>query len=191
MIGIYKITSPSKKIYIGQSWNIEQRFKFYREKRCKNQRHLYYSLNKYGVEFHTFEILLDFDYDVNQEYLDHCEQFFMDYYKDEEFELLNIKEAGSKGKHSKETCKKISEGNKISQLGTKKSKETCKKISESNKGRKSPTKGIAMGEEQKNKIRESLKGNIPWNKGRRDLPKHSEEHRKKINESKKKNKSND
>ena len=25
MIGIYKITSPSNKIYIGQSWNIHQR----------------------------------------------------------------------------------------------------------------------------------------------------------------------
>ena len=29
MIGIYKITSPNKKIYIGQSINIEKRFKWY------------------------------------------------------------------------------------------------------------------------------------------------------------------
>ena len=28
--GIYKIISPSNKIYVGQSWNIEKRFKKYK-----------------------------------------------------------------------------------------------------------------------------------------------------------------
>ena len=37
-IGIYKITSPSNKIYIGQSINIERRFKEYKTlKNCKFQ----------------------------------------------------------------------------------------------------------------------------------------------------------
>jgi group I intron endonuclease len=57
-IGIYKITSPSNKSYIGQSTNIEQRWKDYRKLiRCKRQTKLFYSLKKYGPENHIFEIL--------------------------------------------------------------------------------------------------------------------------------------
>ena len=36
MIGIYKITSPTKRIYIGQSINIEKRFKSYEKLNCKS-----------------------------------------------------------------------------------------------------------------------------------------------------------
>ena len=35
MIGIYKITNPSGKIYIGQSINIENRKKIYSKSICK------------------------------------------------------------------------------------------------------------------------------------------------------------
>ena len=48
MIGIYKITSPTKKIYIGQSINIEYRIESYKKLiRCKKQIKLYNSLKKY------------------------------------------------------------------------------------------------------------------------------------------------
>lgn len=57
MIGIYKITSPSGKIYIGQSVNIEKRFKHYKYKDCKSQRKLYNSFNKYESNNHIFEII--------------------------------------------------------------------------------------------------------------------------------------
>lgn len=56
--GIYKITSPSGRIYIGQSKNIEKRFLQYRRLQCKYQKMLYNSLIKYGVENHIFEIVL-------------------------------------------------------------------------------------------------------------------------------------
>ena len=56
MIGIYKITSPSGKIYIGQSKNIEKRFKAYYKKLGKNQPRLYRSFKKYGIKQHNFEI---------------------------------------------------------------------------------------------------------------------------------------
>jgi group I intron endonuclease len=49
MIGIYKITSPSGKIYIGQSKNIEKRFKAYYRKLGKNQPRLYRSFNENGL----------------------------------------------------------------------------------------------------------------------------------------------
>ena len=57
MIGIYKITSPSGKVYIGQSRNIENRFLQYKNKHCRFQFRLYNSFNKYGVENHVFEII--------------------------------------------------------------------------------------------------------------------------------------
>lgn len=59
MIGIYKITSPSKRVYVGQSVNIEKRFKRYRSHDCKGQVRLYASIKKYGHEKHIFEILCE------------------------------------------------------------------------------------------------------------------------------------
>ncbi len=56
-IGIYKITSPSGAIYIGQSIDIENRFLYYKNLRCKTQKKLYYSLLKHGAENHKFEII--------------------------------------------------------------------------------------------------------------------------------------
>lgn len=58
MIGIYKITSPSGRIYIGQSIDIEKRFKDYRSlNNCKSQIKLYNSFLKHGVENHFFNII--------------------------------------------------------------------------------------------------------------------------------------
>lgn len=57
MIGIYKITSPSNKIYIGQSLDILKRFKEYKRLKCKEQIRLYNSFYKYGVLNHKFEII--------------------------------------------------------------------------------------------------------------------------------------
>jgi group I intron endonuclease len=58
MIGIYKITSPSNKVYIGQSINIEKRKKQYikLDKSCIGPK-LYNSLKKYSWESHIHEIL--------------------------------------------------------------------------------------------------------------------------------------
>jgi len=56
---VYKITSPSGKIYIGQSINVERRLKTYKYYNCKKQVKLYNSLKKYGFENHTIEIIKD------------------------------------------------------------------------------------------------------------------------------------
>ena len=55
--GIYKITSPSGKIYIGQSIDIENRFIYYKYLKCKSQTKIYNSLLKYGYDNHIFEII--------------------------------------------------------------------------------------------------------------------------------------
>ena len=58
MIGIYKITSPSGKVYIGQSVYIQKRFTEYRSLRnCRDQVILYKSLTKYGSDRHLFETI--------------------------------------------------------------------------------------------------------------------------------------
>lgn len=56
---IYKITSPSGKIYIGSTSkeNIESRWIDYKKMSCKSQRKLYNSFKKYGVDNHIFEIV--------------------------------------------------------------------------------------------------------------------------------------
>src|SRR3990167_6598737 len=55
--GVYKITSPSGKIYIGSSKNINIRKNRYKKLHCKEQIKIYRSLLKYGWEVHTFEII--------------------------------------------------------------------------------------------------------------------------------------
>ena len=57
MVGIYKITNPNNKVYIGQSINIDKRFKQYKRYACKSQPKLYNSFNEYGVDNHIFEII--------------------------------------------------------------------------------------------------------------------------------------
>lgn len=56
--GIYKITNPQGKIYIGQSININRRWYAYQNLERKSMGlKLYNSLNKYGPENHIFEII--------------------------------------------------------------------------------------------------------------------------------------
>lgn len=56
-VGIYKITSPSGKVYIGQSTCIAKRWRYYKYNNCKGQTKLLNSLVKHGSSFHTFEVL--------------------------------------------------------------------------------------------------------------------------------------
>ena len=58
MIGIYKITSPTNRVYIGQSMDVEKRIYRYRYLQgLVNQTRLYKSIIKYGYNNHTFEII--------------------------------------------------------------------------------------------------------------------------------------
>lgn len=54
---VYKITSPSHKIYIGSTKNINKRQEDYKYYTCKKQRKLYNSLVKYRWENHKFEVV--------------------------------------------------------------------------------------------------------------------------------------
>jgi len=106
MIGIYKITSPSGKIYIGQSIDIERRFKHYKRMACKQQVKIYNSMLKYGVDAHIFEILELCD----TEELNNKERYYQDLYDSVSngLNLLYVKSEHFNGGHSEESKKKIS-----------------------------------------------------------------------------------
>lgn len=55
--GIYRITSPTGRIYVGSSKNIYKRWKSYYRLSCKEQPKLYHSLNKHNPTNHIFDIL--------------------------------------------------------------------------------------------------------------------------------------
>lgn len=106
---IYKITSPSGKIYIGQTWDVRVRLQNYRQHHCKNQRKLYNSLNKYGFVKHTFEVIQYYNEDVTQEILDEDEIKLIAEYEANGFRMLNIAKGGRAGKHAQETKDKMSD----------------------------------------------------------------------------------
>ena len=54
---IYKITSPSGRIYIGKTINVNSRVTSYRNNNNTDQPLIYRSIKKYGWENHLFEII--------------------------------------------------------------------------------------------------------------------------------------
>ena len=119
MIGIYKIISPNKNIYIGQSINIEKRFSDYKKlNNCKKQTALYRSFLKYGVQKHIFEIICECE--ISE--LNNKERYYQDIYNAIGKKGLNCRLTASNdksGKLSKETKQKLSNSKK----GKKKSEE--------------------------------------------------------------------
>lgn len=98
--GIYKITNPNGKVYIGQSHDINRRFKMYKRLECKGQKHLYSSLLKYGYDAHVFEILEQ----CPPEDMDNLEIKYISFYDSTNREFgMNLQTGGTRGKDSEET----------------------------------------------------------------------------------------
>lgn len=124
---IYKITSPTGRIYIGQSRNYENRIIAYKKLRCLKQRRLYHSLKKHGVENHIFEII----HLCKEEELNYWENYYIKLF--DTFNTnngLNLKEGGLNEKISEESKKRISESKKNKNFI---SYNDCKKWIKSNK----------------------------------------------------------
>jgi group I intron endonuclease len=172
MIGIYKITSPSNRIYIGQAVNICIRFSTYRKLKCKMQPRLYSSFKKYGVDNHVFQVIDICDTDQ----LNDRERYWQDFYNvlsktglnciltatNEKKKVISqevkdkIRLKTKMYKHTPEAVEKIRKSStgrvfseetkkKISesQIGKMVSKNTCDKISKALKGRKIPKEVLA------------------------------------------------
>jgi group I intron endonuclease len=58
---VYKITSPTGKVYIGKTTDVKKRKMYYAYGHCKPQKILYSSIKKYGWDSHKFEIIKEVD----------------------------------------------------------------------------------------------------------------------------------
>lgn len=167
MIGIYKITSPSNRIYIGQSINIENRkriYKYYNSyKNCIGPK-IYNSLQKYGFENHKFDIIEE----CLHEELNNQETYWKQHYLNqvnEDWQQVLFCGLYDKGKGSltQETKDKISK----SKLGTngfpkgiKRPKEFGENISNNiNRGNKI-SQSLIANTDRNIKISESRKGQL-------------------------------
>lgn len=177
LCGIYEIINViNNRRYIGQSTNINARFRSHKNKLRKNQHrnpYLQNAWNKYGEQNFIFNIIKI----CNDVELDEFEQKYIEIYNTCNREYgYNIDNGGNSNKHlSAETREKISEARKKENL----SEETRKKMSDAAKQRCSTQEwkqyyhnvlsGRELSEETKNKMSESHIGKH-----------HSEETRVKI-----------
>ena len=156
MIGIYKITSPSGKVYIGQAVNIKRRWREHRNENNWTKCKLYDSFRKHGPENHTWEVKKP----CLREELNRLERYYQEEFDAVENGLNHVyQDADEKPKIlSEETKRKMSEAKR----GKSHPEEVKRKMSEAQKRRKrSP-----MTEETKRKISEAKKGKSTWNKGK-------------------------
>jgi group I intron endonuclease len=179
--GIYKITSPSGKVYIGSAKNIKNRWYKYDTLHCKGQHRIFNSLKKYGAENHIFEVVEECEFE--QLYI--RERYYQELYDCIGENGLNCYLVATDEKPklvSEETKVRMS---KVQKGSIKHTEESKRKIGEAHKG-------IAVPEERKKKISESQKGKKVSEEQRLRLASYnenrfySEEHRRKIGESSKK-----
>jgi len=128
MVGIYKITNPKGKVYVGQSINMETREGHYTSLMCESQPKIFNSIKKYGWKAHIFEKIEECD--VSQ--LNTRERYWQDYY--------NVLKEGL-------NCRLTTTTDKSGEMSI----ETRKKISNSSKGI-SRNKGVSKSKKHKEKL---------------------------------------
>jgi len=174
MVGIYKISNPENKVYIGLSKNIEKRFKSHKTLQFRGNTKLKESLVKYTPDCHLFEIIEIIDIlGLNNHQLDVVlrkrERYWINLYKSFENGLNENKGGGGCVSHKLQSKQKIGinqkhkpkphtdEWNKnigISLLGKKQSISTIEKRRISN------SKNIIQYDLNGNPIKEWISGKI-------------------------------
>jgi len=148
MIGIYKITNLlNNKVYIGQSWDVERRFKGHRTQ--EHNLHLKNSMKVHGIKNFSFEVLLQIkEGPFTQRYLDKYEAYFGKMYdatnREKGYNIRDYGIGGRGGKLAPETLilikeKCSGEGNGF--YGKKHSENTRAKMSKAQSGEGNPNYG--------------------------------------------------
>lgn len=157
--GIYKITNPKKKIYIGQSSNLNKRLLYYQGGHCKGQSKLYASIKRYGWAKHKFEII----HYCEPHELNKLEEYYISLYSTFDSKYgLNLTAGGDVIKLSPETILKRS----LRLKGRVFTEEWKRKIGLKSIGR---MVGFKHSEESKQKMRDNYRkpvGYVPYNKGK-------------------------
>jgi group I intron endonuclease len=164
MAHIYKITSPSKKVYVGSTTNIKARFSCYKALKCKTQTRLYNSFLKYGVLSHKFEIITECENDKMYE----LECYFGNLYNTLSKNGLNCVLPNKDDKfvcRSFETRQKLSKSN----TGKKISDETKEKLRLINLGKESKNKGRKHTKEAISKMKKSHTGKVLSNSHKENI----------------------
>lgn len=132
MTGIYKITNPKGKVYIGESIDIVSRWNHYKNGYSNKQWKLMRSINKYGWEAHITEVLEE----CEQSMLKERERHWQLYYNSVQ-NGLNLKLTGV-GEIKTTDSPEVSKNRSGGQRGRKHSEETKKKLSTLRKGKSKP-----------------------------------------------------
>jgi len=155
---IYKITSPSEKVYIGKTVDFSSRMSCYRNLNCKDQKAIYGSLKKYGFEAHSVEVL----YEESSFNLSEKEIYYIDLHKsfrEDNILGLNLTRGGDGTlghKQSDETIRK-----RVSyHIGAKRTLETRQLMSKSAKAHKSNHTGKKHSISTIEKISKTKRGKV-------------------------------
>jgi len=170
MVGIYKITNPSGKIYIGQSLNIKRRWNEHKYSINKQQPKLFNSFKKHGWGKHIFEILEECSIEQLNEKEIYWKKYYLNKVKENWKQVLfcSLFDTGG-GPKSENIKQKISNSKK----GYKFSQESKQKMKKSALGRKNTNA-------QKEKLSKSLKKYYSKHDGSFKGKNHTEESKLKI-----------
>jgi group I intron endonuclease len=205
-VGIYKWTSPTGKIYVGQSKDLKQRKKWYLGGGVErsNMTKLKHSFKKYGVTNHTFDII---EY-CSVEQLNEKEIYWGLYYdvletglncKLGEQNCIFTEDTKNKMSKSKKGTKQTEEQKQKRKISFKKTwrkkidegfKRTYHKLTKETKYKINKTqKGKIISEETRKKISDSLKNKTKskehkenLSKAKKGKPIHTEESKQKLRE---------
>lgn len=130
---IYKITSPTGKIYIGKAVNFATRYATYRNRLAEGQSALHNSFLKHGFEAHSFEILETAPVDKLIELEIKHIQEYNSFAKSNE-NGLNLTKGGD-GTLGRVDSKETKERRAASHRGSKRSEETRERMSLAAKGK--------------------------------------------------------
>lgn len=132
--GVYKLTSPNGKIYIGQSVFIESRMSQHRKRTINQQQKLYSSFKEFGFDNHKLEILKE----CKPQDLYKWEKYYINFYDTFDTDHgLNLQRGGKDSSNPAQVTK--------DRMSISQKKRFLTHIH--------PNKGVPMSEDQKEKLR--------------------------------------